>query len=79
MNKMNKPISVVCEEFKQGLAVLINNSGLPAFIVEPVLRNCLNEVKIIADNQFRLDKSAYEKGMSDCAEHEPQENDTFSA
>ena len=62
---MDKPITVVYEEFKQELTNLINNSGLPAFLVEPVLQNYLNETKLVAEKQYQLDKSQYEKFLAE--------------
>ena len=62
---MIKPSTIVYEEFKQNLANLINNSGLPAFIVEPVLRDYLNEVQIMAQRQYMADKTAYEKALAE--------------
>lgn len=56
---MNKPFSVVCEEFKQELANLINNSGLPVCVIELSLQNCLNEISNIAKNQYKNDNARY--------------------
>lgn len=62
---MNKPFSMVCEEFKQELANLINNSGLPICVIELALQNCLNEVSNLAKNQYRADKAQYEQSLSE--------------
>ena len=61
---MNKPSSIIYEEFKQDLANLINNSGLPAFIIEPVLKDYLNEIKLLAQRQYQADKVEYEKSLA---------------
>lgn len=58
---MNKPSTIIYEEFKQNLANLINTSGLPAFIIEPVLRDYLSEVKAMAQRQYQMDKAEYDK------------------
>jgi hypothetical protein len=60
---MNKPITVVYEDLKQKLANLINDSGLPAFIVESILRDYLNEVRIIVERQYKIDKAQYEESL----------------
>ena len=60
---MNKPSTIIYEEFKQELASLINNSGLPAFIIEPVLRDYLTEIKALAQRQYQMDKAEYEKSL----------------
>lgn len=62
---MNKPSTIIYEEFKQELANLINNSGLPAFIIEPVLRDYLNEVGLMVQRQYMADKAAYEKALAE--------------
>lgn len=67
---MNKPISVVYEEFKDELANLINNSGLPAFVVEPVLQDYLNEIKIIKEKQYQMEKAQYEESIKKETEQE---------
>lgn len=58
---MNKPFSMMCEEFKQNVVSLINSSGLPPFVIESILKNHLNEVSNIAKNQYQIDKAEYEK------------------
>lgn len=58
---MNKPFSMMCEEFKQNVVSLINSSGLPPFVVESILKNHLNEVSSVAKNQYQIDKMEYEK------------------
>lgn len=60
---MIKPSTIVYEEFKQSLTKLINNSGLPAFIVELVLQDYLGEVKAVAQRQYQIDKAEYEKAL----------------
>lgn len=62
---MNKPSTIVYEEFKQELANLINNSGLPAFVIEPVLQNYLNETRVIMQKQYQSDKAMYENALAE--------------
>lgn len=56
---MNKPSTISYEEFKQGLASLINTSGLPAFVIELVLRGCLDEVSAVRHKQYQADLAEY--------------------
>lgn len=58
---MNKPLSITYEEFKKNMLDVINNSGLPAFIIESVLHNYLIEIKAVAQKQYQSDKEEYEK------------------
>ena len=68
---MNKPLSLIYEDFKQELADLINNSGLPAFIIESVLQNYLIETRTIVKKQYQVDKTQYEKSLlKECEEKE---------
>lgn len=64
---MNKPSTIIYEEFKQDLANLINKSGLPAFIIESVLKDYLVEVKALAQRQYQMDKAEYEKALAEQA------------
>lgn len=56
-----KPITVVREEFISSLCKLINNSGLPMFAVESILRDITAETKAAAQKQYEIDKKAYEE------------------
>lgn len=67
---MDKPFSIICEEFKQELANLINNSNIPAPVMELVLQNYLYEISNIAKNQYRTDRMQYEKSLLDKNEKE---------
>ena len=60
---MNKPITMVYEEFKQQLADLINNSGLPVFVIEPILQSYLSEVRTLVKRQYEYDKAQYEEAL----------------
>ena len=62
---MNKPFSIIYEEFKQELANLINNSGLSPFIIESILQNYLYEVNNATRNQYQIDKARYEQSLLD--------------
>lgn len=58
---MNKPITIIYEEFKQELADVINNSTLPAFVIENVLQNYLAETRMAARKQYEKDKLTYQE------------------
>lgn len=69
----NKPITVAYEEFKIVIANAINNSGLPAFLIEIILQSMLNEVKIISARQYELDKTQYEVNLENTKDEEKAE------
>ena len=68
MDEMNiqmpdKPSSVARVEFIDGIANLINNSGLPAFVMEPILRDMYIEVQNVSNRQYEYDKEQYEQAV----------------
>lgn len=65
---MDKPFSILCEEFRQGLTNLINNSCLPPFVIESVLKNYTNEINSLVRNQYQIDKAKYECEIQKCNE-----------
>ena len=65
---MNKPITIVREEVKEQIAAIINNSGLPAFVVEPILQDFLMEVRNIAIRQYEYDKQQYNASLKNIEE-----------
>lgn len=58
-NNITKPITLVREEFITNMVDLCNNSGLPFFIVEDVLKSLLQEIHIAARQQLEADTKAY--------------------
>lgn len=62
---MNKPLTVIYEELKKEMADLINNSGLPAFMVEAILKDFLTETRIASQRQYQLDKTQYDKFLKE--------------
>ena len=60
---MNKPFSILYEEFRQGLTNLINSSELHPLIIESVLKNYISEVSGFASKQYQIDKAKYEDEM----------------
>ena len=60
---ISKPFSMIYEEFKMGLANLINNSDLPMSVMATILENYLNEVNGVARQQYQNDKARYEKAL----------------
>ena len=54
-----KPITLVREEFITNVVDLCNNSGLPFFVVEDVLKSLLQDIHIAAGQQLEADTKAY--------------------
>lgn len=56
----NKPITLIRDEFIEKTVDLCNNSGLPFFIVEDVLKNLIQEIHRASLQQLEEDKKRYE-------------------
>lgn len=58
---MNKPASIVRQEFIEKQIALINNSGLPAFVLVDIMEDTLAELRRLAKDQYEKDKAAWEE------------------
>lgn len=63
-NEVMKPISVARQEFIINLTDLINNSMLPAFIIEPIMKDMYNDVRILAQRQYDTDLKKYQEMLA---------------
>lgn len=62
---MNKPIIILREELVNKLAADIKESGLPAFIVRPIIEDILTQVRGAERNEFQFASDAYSKAIQD--------------
>ncbi len=58
-----KPISVARQEFISSLANVISNAELPAFVVEDVMKDLLQQVHVAAIKQYEDEKVQYEEKL----------------
>lgn len=58
---LNKPMSVMRQEFVEQLVSDINNCKLPLFVIEYVLQDILETVKVTAKQQCEMEKIQYEQ------------------
>lgn len=58
-----KPVTLAKEDFMEGLLALTNDSHLPLFIVEYILKDFLNEIHIASRQQLEADKAEYQKQL----------------
>lgn len=63
--KINKPIIVAREEFRSNLANLINTSGLPIYVIEPILNDILSEVVRVSQLQYQKELQQYQEALND--------------
>lgn len=54
-----KPATLLKEDFVQGLVNLCNNSGLPFFIVESIIKDFLHEIHVASQKQLESDRVNY--------------------
>jgi hypothetical protein len=57
----NKPITLLRDEFINSMIELCNNSGLPFFVIEDVLKGMLQEAHNASVKQLEEDKKRYEE------------------
>ena len=55
------------EELIQGITNGINNSGLPLFVIESILKELLMEVTVVAKQQMEAEKAEYEQMLKEQA------------
>ena len=58
-----KPMSVARAEFINSLTDLINNSMLPPFIIEPILKDMYNDIHMVAQRQYEADVKRYNEEL----------------
>lgn len=61
----NKPTTLVRQEFIDTIYKDINNSNLPLFVIEPILKDIYMEVKSLSQQQYELEKAEYERKLAD--------------
>lgn len=64
MEQIKKPLSVVRQEFIEKMVEEINTCGLPIFVVEPILKDLLNEVGAAVKRQYEMEKAQYEQALA---------------
>lgn len=62
-NNTTKPITLLREEFITKLIDLCNDSGLPFFVVEDILKSLINDTHVAAQQQLESDKKRYQEQL----------------
>lgn len=62
---MDKPLSLKKADFCKGLVNLINDCGLPAFIVADVIRDLSEKVNVLAEQELKEQTALYYKALQD--------------
>lgn len=58
---MNKPVELLIEELKSQIVDCINKSGLPHYIVSPILTNCAKTYERISANETNRKITEYKQ------------------
>lgn len=69
---MDKPLSVRRQEFIESLVNLVNTSGLPPFVMEPIIGNVHVSVQKLVGETYRKEKAIYEAFLESEAGKEEQ-------
>lgn len=61
---MNKPANLIIEETKEKIVKVINESGLPPFLLEPILKNLYDQISILKQQELEKSKQEYENSLN---------------
>lgn len=70
---MNKPLDLQIEETKERILTAINDSKLPACLVELIVKDIYSEIVLIKNNELQKSKEQYEKSLEDAKNTENTE------
>lgn len=76
-NTINKPITMLAEDFTNELVALINRSHLPFFIMESLMKDCINEVNAASKKQLEIDKQNYNEAMLKLQKEKQQQEEVY--
>lgn len=61
--EIKKPLSVARAEFISMLTNLVNDSALPYFVIEPILKDMYNDVRVLSQRQYEADSKMYQEQL----------------
>ena len=64
MENVQKPITVVRQEFIEKIVNDVNTCGLPLWAIEPILEDLLRSVKSESRRQYEMEKAQYEQALA---------------
>lgn len=74
VEEIQKPITVRREELKRNLIQMINDSGLYAFIVEPILVELVEQAKVAMTAEYQNELNQYNKLVADNKDSEMKQD-----
>lgn len=69
---MNKPADLIVEETRENLSKVINESGLPPFLIEPIIRDIYNQISFLKQKELENSKKEYEESLKKPSKKEVQ-------
>lgn len=57
---LEKPITLIREDFIQNLVDLCNDSGLPFFMIEDIMKDLIQKIHLAAQQQLEEDRKKYQ-------------------
>lgn len=75
---IQKPMSIARADFINGLVDLINNSDLPPYVIEPILKDVAYEVGVKIKEQLEQDKEEYALALQNQMSEENKEKEKVS-
>lgn len=60
---MNKPANLIVEETKENIVKIINGSGLPPFLMEPILKDLYNQISILKQQELEKSRQEYQDSL----------------
>lgn len=63
-NKIEKPLILIRKEFTENMIKIIQESNLPAFLIEPILRDVLNEIQMASKIEYDKSLELYNQKMT---------------
>lgn len=64
MNTIQKPLTVLRDEFLNSIMDLCNNAGLPYFVIEGMLKDIIADVHTASIRQQQSERAAYERALA---------------
>ncbi len=62
---MNKPANLIVEETGEKIAKIINESGLPPFLLEPLLKDIYKQISFLKQKELENSKKDYEESLKE--------------
>lgn len=73
---MNKPADLIVEETKEELTKIINKSGLPPFLLEPLIKDIYNQISFLKQKELEKSKKDYQESLKKEEKEAQNEKDT---